>query len=52
MTQIMNLNLLAPQLQEWLLLLPAVESGRDWITLKELQAVCLEADWGRQKFAS
>jgi hypothetical protein len=43
-TQIMNLNLLAPELQEWLLFLPPVESGRDSITLGGLQAVCLEAD--------
>lgn len=48
MTQIMNLNLLSPAIQEWLLFLEAVEGGRDAVTLKGLQAVCLEADWGRQ----
>ncbi|MCC6509269.1 MAG: hypothetical protein IT423_09190 [Pirellulaceae bacterium] len=47
-SQIMNLNLLSPALQERLLFLPPVESGRDSITLRGLQAVCLEADWGRQ----
>ncbi|MCC6511366.1 MAG: hypothetical protein IT423_19855 [Pirellulaceae bacterium] len=47
-TQIMNLNLLAPELQERLLFQPPVDSGRDSITLRGLQAVCLEVDWGRQ----
>ena len=47
-TQIMNLNLLSPALQEQLLFLEPVEGGRDTVTLKGLQAVCLEADWGRQ----
>lgn len=46
MTQIMNLNLLSPVLQEQLLFLPLVTEGRDAITLKEMQVVCLEADWG------
>ncbi len=48
-TQIMNLNLLSPQIQEALLFLPAVEAGRDTITLRSLQAVCLEADWRKQR---
>lgn len=47
-TQIMNLNLLAPELQEGLLFRQPVEGGRDAVTLKGLQEVCLEADWGRQ----
>ena len=50
-TQIMNLNLLSPKLQETLLFLPLVENGRDSITLKELQLVCLEADWSKQNEA-
>jgi len=44
MTQIMNLNLLSPELQEMLLFLKPVENGRDSITLKQIQAV-----WGMQK---
>lgn len=48
MTQIMDLNLLSPQLQEWLLFLEPVEGGRYSIRLMGLQAVCLETDWGRQ----
>jgi hypothetical protein len=51
MTQIMNLNLLSPQLQEWLLFLES-ESGRDSVTLKGLQKVCLQSDWKRQKAVS
>lgn len=47
MTQILNLNLLSPELQERLLFLEP-ETGRDTITLKGLQKVCLEANWGRQ----
>lgn len=47
-TQIMNLNLLSPSLQEMLLFLPPFTEGRDSITLQSLQAVCLEVNWGRQ----
>ncbi len=48
MTQIMNLNLLAPELQERLLFLPSVD-GRDLVTLKGLQKVCLESSWDKQQ---
>lgn len=48
-TQIMNLNLLSPPIQEALLFLEPVEGGRDAVTLKGLQKVCLEANWGRQQ---
>lgn len=50
-TQIKNLLLLAPSTQEQLLFLPAVENGRDSVTLKELQVVCLKTDWKRQRYA-
>ena len=46
-TQIMNLNLLSPALQERLLFLPPAR-GRDAITLKGLQTVCLQINWSRQ----
>ncbi len=46
----MNLNLLSPQLQEWLLFLEP-ETGRDSVTLKGLQKVCLEVNWERQCIA-
>ena len=47
-TQIMNLNLLAPKIQEALLFLPRVAGGRDPIHLRQLQAIALTADWERQ----
>ena len=47
-TQTMDLLLLAPDIQEELLFLPATESGRDAITLRELRAVCAVAAWAEQ----
>lgn len=49
MTQIMNLNLLSPVIQEELLFLPQVESGRDTMTLAQMQNVALEVNWERQR---
>jgi hypothetical protein len=49
MTQIMNLNLLAPSIQERLLFLPQTTKGKDVISCAELQKVALEPDWGRQR---
>ncbi len=49
MTQIMNLNHLAPDLQEELLLLPRIVSGRDPIHEKMLRSIAAEADWSRQR---
>lgn len=51
MTQIMNLLLLAPDLQERLLFLPRVTAGRDPATLGQLQRVALMADWKKQRTA-
>lgn len=48
-TQIMNLLLLAPDIQEAILFLPKVMEGHDPIKLKHLQPICLEMDWGRQR---
>ena len=48
-TQIMNLLLLAPDIQEAILFLPVVERGRDSIKLSQLQKVALELDWERQR---
>lgn len=48
-TQIMNLLLLAPDIQEALLFLPAVDRGREQLKLADLQKVALEVDWGRQR---
>ncbi len=48
-TQIMNLLLLAPEIQEEILFLPKTTKGHDPIKLRHLQAVALERDWGRQR---
>lgn len=48
-TQIMNLLLLAPDLQERLLFLPRIEAGRDTITLGDLQAIALQPSWEVQR---
>ncbi len=48
-TQIMNLLLLAPDIQEAILFLPKTLEGHDPIKLKHLQPICLEMDWGRQR---
>lgn len=49
MTQIMNLLLLAPDIQETLLFLPRVESGKDPVTERDLRPVVAEVDWVRQR---
>src|SRR5262249_14770877 len=48
-TQIMNLRLLAPDIQEQILFLPPLERGRDPIHLTLVQPVALETDWRRQR---
>ena len=48
-TQIMNLLMLSPDIQEELLFLPRVERGRDAIHVRQLQAVALVPDWGMQR---
>ena len=48
-TQIMNLLLLAPDIQEEILFLPKTTKGHALIKLKHLQAVALERDWRRHR---
>lgn len=48
-TQIMNLVLLAPDIQEQLLFLPTVERGRPGLVLRDLQVVVAELDWRKQR---
>ena len=48
-TQIMGLLQLAPDIQEAILWLPAVESGDDGVTEREFREVVAELDWGRQR---
>jgi hypothetical protein len=49
MTQIMNLTLLAPDIQESLLNLPPVVGGKPVIGEKVLRPVCAEVGWDRQR---
>ena len=49
MTQIMNLNLLAPDIQEAILLLPCVSCGRDPVHERMLRPIAAEVNWGRQR---
>jgi hypothetical protein len=48
-SQIMNLLLLAPDIQEALLFLPRTERGRDPIHLRQLQPLAALWDWRRQR---
>jgi hypothetical protein len=48
-TQIMNLLMLAPDIQEELLFLPRVERGHDPIHLRQLQPIALTPDWRKQR---
>ena len=48
-TQILNLLLLAPDIQEALLFLPRTERGRDPFHLRQLQRLALVADWKEQR---
>jgi hypothetical protein len=48
-TQIMNLLNLAPDIQEDLLFLPRVESGRDSITEGHLRPIAAERSWASQR---
>lgn len=47
-SQIMNLLLLAPAIQEALMYLEPVESGRDPITERDLRPIAAVSDWSRQ----
>jgi hypothetical protein len=48
-TQILNLRLLAPDIQEALLFLPARPTGRDPIQLRHLQPLAALLDWRQQR---
>lgn len=48
-TQIMNLRLLAPDLQEQLLFLHHIDGGRDPIFLWQLQSITAVPDWRKQR---
>jgi hypothetical protein len=48
-SQIMNLLNLAPDIQEALLFLPSVESGKDRVTERELRVIVRELNWQKQR---
>ena len=48
-SQITNLLVLAPDIQEALLFLPRTQCGRDPIHLRQLQALAAVLDWERQR---
>jgi hypothetical protein len=48
-TQIMNLLMLAPDIQEALLFLPAVEEGRDTVKEWQVRPIAGEPVWSRQR---
>ncbi len=48
-SQITNLLLLCPALQEAILALPLVTNGRDPITERQLRPIAAEPDWNRQR---
>jgi hypothetical protein len=48
-TQIMNLLLLAPDIQEQILMLPVIERGHDPLRLAPLQPIALQPDWRKQR---
>lgn len=48
-TQLMNLRMLAPDIQEALLFLPPVESGRDTIKEWQVRPVAAQPVWARQR---
>lgn len=48
-TQIMDLLMLAPDIQEALLFLPPIHRGRDPITERDVRRILAVLDWGKQK---
>jgi len=49
MTQIMNLLLLAPDIQETILNLPKITTGHESTTIRKLNTIALEPDWTAQR---
>lgn len=48
-TQIMNLTLLAPEIQEQILFLPRIENGHDPIAERNIRKITCEVTWSKQK---
>ena len=51
MSQIMSLNMLAPDIQEALLFLPRETNGRPFIHEKRLRPIASTLDWTKQRVA-
>lgn len=47
-SQLFNLNLLAPRIQEDILFMPKIQNGHDPITERDLRSIALEPRWDRQ----
>ena len=47
-TQVANLLLLAPEIQEAILDLPLITNGRDPVSERALRRIVVEPDWNRQ----
>ena len=48
LTQILNLTLLAPEIQETILFLPPIQRGPDPIKERDLRSIVAEPDWQKQ----
>ena len=48
-SQIMELTLLAPDLQEAILFLPRTAQGRDPIILRDMLSIAAQRDWQKQR---
>jgi hypothetical protein len=48
-TQIMNLLMLTPNIQEAILFLPPVEQGRDPLKEWQVRPIAAEMNWGKQR---
>ena len=46
LSQIMGLLMLAPDIQESILMLPKVHEGRDTVTERDLRRITRSLDWG------
>ena len=49
LSQIMGLLMLAPDIQESILMLPRVHEGRDMVTERDLRRITRSLDWGVQR---
>lgn len=48
-TQVMNLMMLAPDIQEQILFMPRVEAGRDGVKEWQLRPIAATPDWSKQR---